>query len=195
MSIHPQKNHQAIYKAVDGLKEIVCPAELVDVELEEVVKTDAPEFVTDVLLSHLSTQGNDLPVSKCVTNFFVQPGTTKDESRGIETVNPVGNSEKCTLCNNCSLCCPYGAIQPFLRNEENVAKAPESFPTITMKCAGEVAKSKLRVQVSTLDCTGCTPACPTNCLTTKDIAEVHEVETKNGDYAMTLPARTVSTNN
>ena len=52
-----------------------------------------------------------------------------------------------------------------------------------MKCTGEVAKYKFRVQVSTLDCTGCTTACPTNCLTMKDFGEVHEVETKNGDLA------------
>ena len=32
-------------------------------------------------------------------------------------------------------------------------------------------------------------ACPTYFLTMKDITEVHDVETKNGDYAMTLPAQ------
>ena len=185
-------NHQAIDKAVDGLKEIAYPAEWATAELDAVVKIDAPEFVTDVLLPQLAMQGNDLPVSKFAADGFVQPGTTKYEKRGIATVIPVWNSEKCTTCNMCSLYCPHSAIRPFLLNEEEVAKAPESFTTINMKGAGEVAKYKFRVQVSALDCTGCTvctTACPTNCLTMKDFAEVHEVETKNWDYAMTLPAR------
>ena len=133
--------------------------------------------------------GNDLPASKFAADGIVQPGTTKDENRGIATVVRVWNSEKCTTCNLCSLYSTHGAIRPFLLNDEEAAKAPESFTTTNMKCTGDVAKSKFRVHVFTLDCAVCTTACPTNCLTTKDIGEVHDVETKNGDNAMTLPAR------
>ena len=39
---------------VDGLKEIAYPAEWANAELEEVVKIDAPEFVTGVPLPQLA---------------------------------------------------------------------------------------------------------------------------------------------
>ena len=96
---------------------------MANAELDAVVKIDAPEFVTDVVLSQLAMQGNDLPASKFAADGFVQPGTTKDEKRGIATVIPVWNSEKCTTCNMCSLDSPHGAIRPFLLNEEEVANA------------------------------------------------------------------------
>ena len=138
-------------------------------------------------MPQLAMQSNDLSVSKFAADCLVQPGTTKNEKCEIATVIPVRNSEKCTTCNMCSLYCPHGTIWPFLLNDEEASKAPESFTTTNMKCTGEVAKYKFRVQVSALDCTVCPTTCPTNWLTIKNIGEVHEVETKNGDYAMTLP--------
>ena len=45
----------------------------------------------------------------------------------------------------CSLYSPHGAIRPFLLNDEEASKAPESFTTINMKGAGDVAMSKFRV--------------------------------------------------
>ena len=100
---------------------------MANAELDAVVKTDAPEFVTGVVLPQLAMQGNDLSVSKFAADGFVQPGTTKDEKRGIATVIPVWNSEKCTTCSTCSLYSPHGATRPFLLNEENAAKVMENF--------------------------------------------------------------------
>lgn len=185
-------NHQAIDKAVDGLKEVAVPAEWADAPLEEVKALEAPKFVTDVLMPQLAMQGNALPVSKFAADGFVEPGTTKYEKRGIATKVPVWNGEKCTTCNMCSLYCPHGAIRPFLLTEEEAKAAPEGFKTIQMKGAGEVAKYKFRVQVSALDCTGCTvctTACPTQCLTMVDFGKAEAEEVANWDYAMKLPAR------
>ena len=121
------------------------PAEWANAELDAVVKTDAPEFVTDVPLPQIAMRGNDLPVSKFAAEVFVQPGTTNDERRGITTVIPVSNNEKSTTCNLCSLDSPHGAIRPFLLNEEEVANAPQSFTTVNMNGASEVATYKLRL--------------------------------------------------
>ena len=57
-------------------------------------------------------------------------------------------------CNQCSYVCPHAAIRPILLTEEELKNAPESFKT--KKAVGkELAGLQYRMQVSSLDCTGC----------------------------------------
>ena len=187
------KKHKAIDKAVDGLKKIAHPAEWANAELEEVVKTDVPKFVTDVLLPQLAMQGTTCRSRSLLPTASSSRARRITRGAGLRRSSRSGTARSARCATSARCTARAGAIQPFQLNEEEAAKAPESFTTINTRGAGEVAKSKFRVQVSTMDFTGCTTACPTNCLTMKDIAEVHEVQTKNQDYAMTLPARTDST--
>ncbi|KAL7718321.1 pyruvate dehydrogenase (NADP(+)) [Entamoeba marina] len=177
-----EMNHNAIDKAVDGLVEVKVPESWANAELETIEKIDAPEFITDVLLPQLAMQGNNLPVSKFVADGSMPMGTTKYEKRGIATNIPVWDSKKCISCNMCSLYCPHAAIRPFYLTEEEVNKAPSDFVTIPQK----------RIQVSALDCTGCevcTTSCPVKALSMQPFGEHAEVETKNWEYALSIPQK------
>jgi pyruvate-ferredoxin/flavodoxin oxidoreductase len=51
---------------------------------------------------------------------------------------------------------------------------------------------KFRIQVSSMDCTGCSvcaSACPVKCLTMKSFQEVGEREAANWEFAMTIPTK------
>ena len=183
-------NHDAIDRAVDGLVEVKVPESWKTAELETVTKIEASEFVTDVLLPSLAMHGNELPVSKFAEDGFMEMGTTKYEKRGIATMVPVWDAESCTQCNMCSLYCPHAAIRPFYLTQEEAAAAPKEFVTVDGK--GKEKDYKFRIQVSSLDCTGCevcTTACPKKCLKMTPFAQVNDVESKNWEFAMTLPAK------
>ena len=180
-------NHDAIDRAVDGLVKIDVPASWATAELETKTKIDAPEFVTDVLMPQLAMDGNDLPVSKFAQDGFMPMGTTKYEKRGIATMVPVWNADKCTSCNMCALYCPHGAIRPFLLTEEEAAKAPATFKTVQGKLAQK--EYKFRVQVSSMDCTGCsvcTTACPVKALDMTSMETCGAEEAANWEFAMTV---------
>jgi pyruvate-ferredoxin/flavodoxin oxidoreductase len=90
----------------------------------------------------------------------------------------------------CSLYCPHGAIRPFLLTEEEAAKAPETFKMVQGKMSQK--DFKFRIQVSSMDCTGCSvcaSACPVKCLTMKSFQEVGEREAANWEFAMTIPTK------
>ena len=81
-------------------------------------------------------------------------GTAAYEKRGIAPQVPEWQIENCIQCNQCSLVCPHAVIRPFVLNEEEMANAPEGFET--KPAIGRTAKGMgYRIQVSTLDCTGC----------------------------------------
>ncbi|KAL7719468.1 pyruvate dehydrogenase (NADP(+)) [Entamoeba marina] len=156
-----------VLKAVDGLVEVKVPESWANAELETIEKIDAPEFITDVLLPQLAMQGNNLPVSKFVADGSMPMGTTKYEKEELPLT-----------------------FQPFYLTEEEVNKAPSDFVTIPQK--GKFAAYKARIQVSALDCTGCevcTTSCPVKALSMQPFGEHAEVETKNWEYALSIPQK------
>ena len=81
-------------------------------------------------------------------------GTAAYEKRGIAVNVPEWKPENCIQCNRCSFVCPHACIRPVLVTEEELAQAPESFVAVDAK-GKELKGLKYRMQVSTMDCTGC----------------------------------------
>ncbi len=117
---------------------------------------EKPEFVKNVVDVMNRQEGDVLPVSTFVgreDGTFPQ-GTSEYEKRGIAVEVPKWLPEHCIQCNQCAFVCPHAVIRPTLLNEEEKAKAPGSFETITAIGKG-LEGLEYRLQISPLDCTGC----------------------------------------
>ncbi|NLI90594.1 MAG: pyruvate:ferredoxin (flavodoxin) oxidoreductase [Epulopiscium sp.] len=185
------------YAAVDaGVKEVVkveVPADWANAtdETEAAAALDLPEYITQIQDPVNRQEGDKLPVSTFVgreDGTFPQ-GSAKYEKRGIAVEVPEWQADNCIQCNQCSYVCPHAAIRPFLLTEEEVANAPETFKT--KKANGKaLAGYDYKIQVSTLDCTGCgncAQVCPSKkkALVMKPI-ETQTEEIPNWDFAMTI---------
>jgi len=188
-------NIAAIERGRDSLVKIEVPAswaEAVDTQAEAAAAAELPEYIAKIQNVMNAQEGDSLPVSAFVgrEDGTVPTGTAAYEKRGIAVIVPEWDVEKCIQCNQCSYVCPHAAIRPFLLDEEEVAKAPETF--VTKKALGkEAAGLQFRVQVSPLDCTGCgncAEVCPAKgkALVMKDAAEQTPVQAKNWEFAMTV---------
>jgi len=101
-------------------------------------------------------EGDSIPVSAFIgaeDGTFPQ-GTAAYEKRGIAINVPEWQKDNCIQCNQCSYVCPHAAIRPVLLNGKEVKNAPEKFETVRAKGKG-LEQFAYRMQVSTLDCTGC----------------------------------------
>ncbi|NMA67822.1 MAG: pyruvate:ferredoxin (flavodoxin) oxidoreductase, partial [Desulfitobacterium sp.] len=188
-------NNAAIDRGVDSLVKVDVPAswaEAEDVQDEAAATVDLPDYVKNIQIPMNAQEGDSLPVSAFVgrEDGTVPLGTTAYEKRGIAVVVPKWNIDNCIQCNQCSYVCPHAAIRPFLLDEEEVAKAPESF--VTKKALGkELAGLQYRIQVSPLDCTGCgncADICPSKqkALVMEDAAEQISAQADNWEFAMTV---------
>ncbi|MDR1458937.1 MAG: pyruvate:ferredoxin (flavodoxin) oxidoreductase, partial [Bacteroidales bacterium] len=148
------------YAAVDAganVTKVEIPAEWAQIEIKkEEDKRDIPAFIKNIVEPMLAQKGNDLPVS--VFNDYEDgtfpAGTTAYEKRGVAVNVPEWIGGNCIQCNQCSLVCPHAAIRPFLFDENELKNAPAN--TTTIKAIGkELTGLQFRIQVSTLDCTGC----------------------------------------
>lgn len=151
-----EMNNRAVDKGIEGLNKINVPAEWADAKDEAVMDSDVPDFVKNVLEPINKQQGDKLPVSAFVgreDGTFPQ-GTSKYEKRGIAVEVPEWQSKNCIQCNQCSYVCPHASIRAFLLDEEEVKNAPQHFDTLKSMGKGSEAFN-FKIQVSTLDCTGC----------------------------------------
>jgi pyruvate-ferredoxin/flavodoxin oxidoreductase len=101
-------------------------------------------------------RGDDLPVSAFVgrEDGTFPSGTSAYEKRGIAVNVPEWQPDECIQCNQCSYVCPHAAIRPFLLTDEEAENAPEGSKFI-QGIPGALKAYKFRIQVSVLDCTGC----------------------------------------
>jgi len=146
-------NYAAIDNAVAGIQEINYPDSwktTKDGAAPHRVK--GTSYVNDVVSPILAQEGDKLPVSAFDFAGRFPTGTTKYEKRGIADYVPEWVPENCIQCNQCSFVCPHAVIRPVLVKEGT--EVPEGFTTI--KAIGKsFAGYEYRIQVSTLDCTGC----------------------------------------
>jgi len=115
-----------------------------------------PDFIKNVVEPINAQEGDTLPVSVFVgrEDGTFPAGTTEYEKRGIAVSVPEWKDDACIQCNQCAYVCPHAAIRPFLLNEKELAAAPAG--TKTIKANGKAFDGlQFRIQVSTLDCTGC----------------------------------------
>ncbi|AFM39139.1 pyruvate:ferredoxin (flavodoxin) oxidoreductase, homodimeric [Desulfosporosinus acidiphilus SJ4] len=186
-------NNAAIDQGVSALVKVEIPASWANAQdSEAAAAADEPDFVKNILRPMNALEGDNLPVSAFNgrEDGTFPVGTTAYEKRGIGVMVPEWQINNCIQCNQCSYVCPHAAIRPFLMNEEEAKNAPETFAG--KKAIGKEAAGLLfRVQVSTLDCTGCgncAEVCPAKekALVMKPAAEQFEHQIANWEYAVTL---------
>ncbi|MFV0521393.1 MAG: pyruvate:ferredoxin (flavodoxin) oxidoreductase [Mangrovibacterium sp.] len=151
-------NYAAVDAGGKNVVEVDIPAEWKSIEAEETtVAIDRPEYISQFVDVINAQKGNSLPVSKFVgyEDGTFEHGTSQYEKRGIAVHVPEWQSENCIQCNQCAYVCPHAAIRPFLLNESEVAVAPEGTVTIDAAPKKQFEGLQFRIQVSTLDCTGC----------------------------------------
>lgn len=118
---------------------------------------DAPAFIKEVCRPMNAQAGDLLKVSDFVNHGTVdgtwQSGTAAYEKRGIAAFVPSWNAENCIQCNKCSYVCPHAVIRPFVLDEQEKAGFDDT--TISVIAPKELKGMEFRIQVSELDCTGC----------------------------------------
>ena len=188
-------NYEAVDKGIDALHMVEVPASWKDATDEKVEKKEAPDFIKNVVEPMNRQAGDDLPVSTFVgrEDGTFPMGTSEYEKRAIAVDVPHWIKENCIQCNQCSYVCPHAVIRPILVDEEEKVKAPDTFETI--KPIGKGFDGlEYRIQVSTLDCTGCgncADVCPAKdkALVMTPFEEEFEAQEPNWDFAMTVKSK------
>jgi len=150
-------NHEAIEKGATGLVEVHVDPTWANLEPQKVAHDDnRPEFIKNIADLVSKDMGNDLPVSAFsdYVDGTIPHGTTAYEKRGIANLVPRWIEENCIQCNQCAYVCSHAVVRPFLVTEAEKAKAPEGVRTLKAMGKG-LDGLEFRLQVSTLDCTGC----------------------------------------
>ncbi|PID93279.1 MAG: pyruvate:ferredoxin (flavodoxin) oxidoreductase [Bacteroidetes bacterium] len=179
------------YAAVDRggqVTKVDIPAEWASLEAEEVaVDQTRPDFIRNVVDPINAQKGDDLPVSAFVgrEDGTFPAGTTAYEKRGIAVSVPEWVAANCIQCNQCAYVCPHAAIRPFLLDEKEMEGLPEGVSTV--KANGKpLSGLQFRIQVSTLDCTGCgncVDVCPAKTKALKmEYLGTQEKEIENWNY-------------
>ena len=186
-----QMNIDAVDRAVGALKKIRVPKSWATAGQEAYLEKDEPEFVKEVMRPMLAQQGDRLPVSAFSPDGIFPTGTTRYEKRGIAINVPGWIAENCIQCNQCAFVCPHAVIRPVLATEESLKEAPKDF--ITIDALGKELKGlKFRIQISPLDCTGCSncaDVCPAKkkALVMKPLATQIEKQVPNHKFFTELP--------
>ena len=184
-------NVDAVDKAIGFLKKIQVPKGWATAGHEAYIEKDEPEFVKDVMRPMLAQQGDKLPVSAMPPDGIFPTATTRYEKRGIAINVPEWQPDNCIQCNQCAFVCPHAVIRPVLVRKEELKNAPKEF--ITMAAKGKELKGlRFRIQISTLDCTGCgncAQVCPSKkkALIMKPLDTQTGVEVPNHLFSTKLP--------
>ena len=184
-------NYEAVEAGMNSLVKINVPESWKGATDEAKVETkEVTDFVKNIMNPMNALEGDKLPVSAFngLEDGTFPAGTAAYEKRGVATEVPEWNMAKCIQCNQCAFVCPHACIRPVLVTDEELAKAPAGFET--KKATGKtLAGLNYRIQVSTLDCTGCNncvdicPA-PGKALEMKPLGTQVETEVANWDFSV-----------
>lgn len=148
-------NQEAVDMGITSIQEVPVSEDWLKLDSKE-APVEEPKFIRDIMRPMSEMKGGDLPVSAFSgrEDGTFPAGTTAYEKRGIATNVPEWIIERCIQCNQCAYICPHAVIRPFLLNEEELAKAPETF--VTKKATGKNLEGyNYKIQISPMDCTGC----------------------------------------
>ena len=185
-------NCKAIDNAIGGLVEVKYPDTWANATTgAEAIETTDDKYFKNFIQPIIAQEGDKLPVSAFEPDGSVPTATTKFEKRGIAARVPKWIKENCIQCNQCSLVCPHAVIRPILIADGTAA--PASFET---KPATGLAGYQFRMQISPLDCTGCS-SCANVCPAKEKALvmvplEDAMAEEANWEYAMKQPVVDVS---
>lgn len=182
-------NYAAVDRGIESLHNVTVPAAWAKAEDVPLANTHVPPYVRNVLVPINKQEGDALKVSTFVgvEDGRMPNGTSRYEKRGVAVEVPHWIKENCIQCNQCSFVCPHAVIRPFLLDEKERTDKPENFETV--KAAGKGFENlEYRMQVSVMDCTGCSNCaniCPAKnkALVMKPLSE-EETQSKNWDYAV-----------
>ncbi len=185
-------NKAAVDKAIEALIKVEVPVSWADAKEEETLINDEPDFVKNIQRIMARNEGDSLPVSAFIgmEDGTYPLGTTAFEKRGIAPMLPEWQIDKCIQCGRCSYVCPHATIRPFLLDDEEEKRKPDTFET--KKATGKALEHlQFRIQVSPLDCTGCAncaDVCPAKgkALIMKPAEQGIELESENWEFAMTV---------
>jgi pyruvate-ferredoxin/flavodoxin oxidoreductase len=174
-------NYAAVDKGTEVHK-IEIPAEWANIKVVKEKDTrDIPDFIRDVMEPINAMKGDDLPVSAFAgrEDGTFPSGTSAYEKRGIAVNVPEWQPNECIQCNQCSYVCPHASIRPFLLTEEELKNAPEGTKTIK-GIPGALKAYNFKIQVSVLDCTGCSN-CADVCPSKKKALIMKPLETQHSE--------------
>ncbi len=188
-------NQAAVDKSIEALVKVKVPQSWAEAKDEDIPVKDEPDFVKNIQRPMARLEGDDLPVSafKGMEDGTFPLGTTAYEKRGIAPMIPEWQLDKCIQCGRCSYVCPHATVRPFLLDEEEVKRKPDSFKTVKAMGKG-LEHLQYRVQVAPLDCTGCANCadiCPAKdkALIMKPAEQEIEAEADNWEFATTITAK------
>lgn len=205
-------NQAAVLQAFDNIKKITVPESWLTATDERPIGNMAhlldqapawksrnqsnlavPQFVSDFAAVINRQQGDSLPVSAFLPHMRgnYPQGTTRYEKRAIALEVPEWVAENCIQCNQCSLVCPHAVIRPFLITDEEIAQAPTEINAL--QGAKPYDQYKFRIQISPLDCTGCS-SCVETCPAPNKALRMSEISTQlaeaeKWDYLVALPKK------
>ena len=150
------RNLAAIDAGGEALHRVEVPASWAEAEDAPAPERDVPEVVTKILDPINLQKGDDLPVSTFAgyEDGVMDMGMTAYEKRGIATIVPVWDPDKCLQCNKCSYVCPHAVIRPYLLTKEEGEAAPAGMAVVPAK-GKQAAGLGYSLQISVPDCTGC----------------------------------------
>ncbi|MEG1623009.1 MAG: pyruvate:ferredoxin (flavodoxin) oxidoreductase [Alistipes sp.] len=172
--------------AVEKVEVPVAWATLIAKPSALVAEVARPAFLRDIVDPINALKGDMLPVSAFNgrEDGTWDNGTAAYEKRGIAVKVPEWKMENCIQCNQCAYVCPHAVIRPFLATEEEATASGLEWK----QGLGELKNYKFRIQISPLDCTGCSncvDVCPAKekALVMKPLEE-RMPEQKNWSYIL-----------
>lgn len=155
-----ESNYRAVDNALANLFEVDIKANsgahtITERSMRSIVPKEAPEFVQKVIAEIISGNGDDLPVSAFPVDGTFETGTSKWEKRNISQQVPVLNPDICIQCSKCVMVCPHSVIRVKAYDESHLETAPESFKYMDAKGREWPGQTKVSIQISPEDCTGC----------------------------------------
>ncbi|MBP7096451.1 MAG: pyruvate:ferredoxin (flavodoxin) oxidoreductase [Spirochaetia bacterium] len=194
------RNIAAIDMALSEVKEVKVGAVSSKLAMKKPYTADAPKFVKEVIGEMIAARGEKLKVSQLPDDGTFPSGTTKYEKRNIAEKMPVWDSDTCIQCGQCSLVCPHAVIRMKAYDPALLAKAPKTWKSADAKPAlsKEFPGSKVTIQVSPEDCTGCgvcVNTCPAKnkadpsrkAINLEPQMALREEESKNWDFFLSIP--------
>lgn len=194
-----QNNYAAVDNSIENLRKIEVPlASDSEKEMRPPVPDEAPEFVQEVIAEIIAGKGDDLPVSAFEEDGTFPTGTTQWEKRNIAQEIPVLDPDICIQCGKCMMVCPHAVIREKAFNGELLKGAPDTFKFMDAKGREWPDNTKVSIQVSPEDCTGCelcVEVCPVKdrkqtgrkALNMEPIEPLLEQEKENWEFFTLLP--------
>lgn len=139
-------NINAIENIPDLINEVKILKDWKEIELKENKFSGTLEYIM-----HL--KGNELTVRDFESHDdgTYEVDTTKLEKRNIAEMLPRWISDNCIQCNQCSIVCPHGVINPKLMTDEEIKNNPN---VIVIPCLGN-DEYKYALEIKYENCTGC----------------------------------------